>query len=193
MSDIDNQGQGEIQDENSQGLDEKKEDVKINIEDIKKQITAEFDKKYKSEIAGLNKKVSELTTAKMSTEERAEYEKKQLQEELAAYKSLSIQATKKEALIAAGIDPGYSKFIHGDTEDDITNAVKDLAELLERDKGAAKKELLGSVTKRPESGSAGGGMSIAKFNTMNQNEKAEWTRRNPEDWERLREEMLKKK
>jgi membrane protease subunit (stomatin/prohibitin family) len=191
MSDLTTEVKEEIQEPSAQK--EIKDKKEFDIEDIKKQIMTEFDKKYKTEISGLNKKVSELTKEKMTTEERAAYEIKQKDEELREYKTKVIGTTKKEALIQAGVDPRYSRFITGDSEDDILESVTALAELLAEDRGKVKSDILYSTAKKPESGLSVDTISLEKFNQMNQTQKAEWTKKNPEEWTRLREQMLKKK
>ena len=191
MSDLTTEVKEEIQEPSAQK--EIKDKKEFDIEEIKKQLMTEFDKKYKTEISGLNKKVSELTKEKMTTEERAAYEIKQKDEELREFKTKVIGTAKKEALIQAGVDPRYSRFITGDSEEDIVESVTALSELLASDRGKVKSDLLFANAKKPESGTPGNTISFEKFNQMNQTEKAEWTRKNPDQWLSLREQMLKKK
>ena len=134
--------------EEKQELNEEQvtEQVQTDVNVKSESSSIEQDEKAKQEIAGLNRKISELTKAKtdfesklkqeqlakMTEKERIEEEKKQLKldrEELKKERRLS---TIDRLLYKNGLDPEkFAKRVHGDTSDEIAEDIKELKELFD--------------------------------------------------------------
>ena len=123
---------------------EKQVQTDVNVES--KSSSIEQDEKAKQEIAGLNRKISELTKAKtefesklkqeqlakMSEKERLQEEKKQLEIDRAELKKERRLSTIDRLLYKAGLDPEkFSTRVHGDTADEIAEDIKELKELFD--------------------------------------------------------------
>ena len=117
---------------------EKKE---LNIEDRIAEIEKNLEAKYKSQIAGLDKKVSEQSKkleeaelAKLDEKTRAAEEIRIAQEERDRIKN-ETEALRRErliekALIEAGLDPKFSDRIKGKEPEEIAEDVKNFKEFL---------------------------------------------------------------
>ncbi len=101
---------------------------------------AELENRYKSEIKGLNRRISErekelkaYEREKMSEEEKREAERKELEEARVALererKSFTTQKLIESELQSVGLSLDFAKRIHGETEDEIKADVQALNEL----------------------------------------------------------------
>lgn len=160
------EGQATTQDQDNN------EDFSAKLEEAKKELRAEIEQSLKSEIGGLNRKVSEkdkeikaLEREKMSDAEKA----KSIIDEANA---IAAKATKEyqESMIAkhlfsVGLDKGkFANYIKGETEEEIESAVKVLNETIE----ARAKELNKSFVDKTLGGEApkGGSAPAEKTITM---------------------------
>ena len=113
----------------------------VQVEEPKVEPTdklAELEEKYKKELAGLNKRNSELEkkvkateAEKMTEAERLEAERKELQAEKDAIKreKINLQITKE--LASVGLPADFANRISGETEDEIKADVKALNKYLD--------------------------------------------------------------
>lgn len=107
------------------------------IQDIEK-IKKELEERFKAEIAGLNRKVSEaekkakeLEKSKMTAEELAKAEKEELEAERNALKARARELAIKDALVDVGLPKDLAKSISGETEEEIRASAKALKGLLD--------------------------------------------------------------
>lgn len=118
------------------------EQEQVVEENTIEQRMAALEAKYKSEIAGLNRKVSEKDEAvkryereKMSDTERLEAERKEIEAERAKIeserKTLTNQKITEAELRNAGLSLEFAKRIHGETEAEIKADVQALKEMFE--------------------------------------------------------------
>ena len=97
----------------------------INIEEITKKVTAEVEAKYKNEISGLNRKVTESEKAyklRLSEEERTKAEADEK-------RKLYLERYVKLAVKAAGFDESFSELFSGVDEEDIDKRVSSFDKL----------------------------------------------------------------
>lgn len=105
------------------------------MEKMKSDLQTDFDKKYKAQIAGLDRKNQELSKelesekmAHMKAEERREYEAKQREQALAereaAIKQRDIDFHKMRLLAKYGLDETFMNRIYGDTPEALEEDIK---------------------------------------------------------------------
>ena len=140
----------------------------------------------RNEIEDLRKSLSERMTA----EELKEQEKRQVQtdfenlkNELESVKSErqkeKLDAFKIRSISEAGLNPKLFDVIDGQTEDDIKNKIKLMAELESTKAEAIKKDLMNQ--NEPANGSGeSGGITQEKFNQMSLAERTAFFKANPE-------------
>jgi hypothetical protein len=129
----------QVQDVNQEQVDETKQDSQLNVEELIAQKTAEIAEQYKKELAGLNKRNSELEKKiklteqeKMTEAERLEAERKELQAEKDAIKREKINLQIIKELASVGLPADFANRISGETEDEIKADVKALKEFLDK-------------------------------------------------------------
>lgn len=129
----------QVQDVNQEQVGETKQDSQLNVEELIAQKTAEIAERYKKEIAGLNKRNSELEKKvklteqeKMTEAERLEAERKELQAEKDAIKREKINLQIIKELASVGLPPDFANRISGETEDEIKADVKAMKEFLDK-------------------------------------------------------------
>lgn len=127
---------------------------------------ADIEKRFKTEINGLNrrnseleKKLEEAEKAKMTEKERAEFDLKRAKEEADKARreaqEFQLERTRLERLYAAGLDADAAGFVGGGTPEEIDERVKKLNEYIER-RASARVEA--EVKKRFDgAGKPGGG------------------------------------
>lgn len=90
-------------------------------------LKADLEKKYKAEIAGLNRKVSELAQAKAETENAGKSELQKVQEQIAAItrerEELRVAALRERLAHAGGLDPEDVELLTGMDEESILRQV----------------------------------------------------------------------
>lgn len=103
---------------------------------------AEIEKRFKTEIDGLNrrnslleKKLEEAEKEKMSEKERAEYDLKKVREEADKARreaqEFQLERIRLARLYEAGLDEKAAAFVGGGTEEEIQQRVKTLTEFIE--------------------------------------------------------------
>ena len=114
----------QVQDVNQEQVDETKQDSQLNVEELIAQKTAEIAEQYKKELAGLNKRNSELEKKvklteqeKMTEAERLEAERKELQAEKDAIKREKINLQIIKELASVGLPADFANRISGESED----------------------------------------------------------------------------
>ena len=107
------------------------EDQTVTREQFEKELAAlkkQYESEAKKEIAGLNRKVSELTQAKKDAEDAGKSELQKLQErmdEIDREKAeLRMVALREKAARTAGLDPKYDHLITGTDEQSIGKSVE---------------------------------------------------------------------
>ena len=128
----------QVQDVNQEQVDETKQDSQLNVEELIAQKTAEIAEQYKKELAGLNKRNSELEKKvklteqeKMTEAERLEAERKELQAEKDAIKREKINLQIIKELASVGLPADFANRISGESEDEIKADVKALNKFLD--------------------------------------------------------------
>ena len=128
----------QVQDVNQEQVDETKQDSQLNVEELIAQKTAEIAEQYKKELAGLNKRNSELEKKvklteqeKMTEAERLEAERKELQVEKDAIKREKINLQIIKELASVGLPADFANRISGESEDEIKADVKVLNKFLD--------------------------------------------------------------
>ncbi len=114
----------------------------VQVEEPKVESTdklVELEEKYKKELAGLNKRNSELEKKvklteqeKMTETERLEAERKELQAEKDAIKREKINLQIIKELASVGLPQEFAKRISGTTEEEIEQDVLDLKSFLDK-------------------------------------------------------------
>lgn len=112
----------------------------------------EIEEKYKKEIAGLNKRVSEfekktkaLEAEKLTEAEKIALAQKELEEERTTLKTQLREYTIKEALVGAGLSVELARSISGESKEEIAASVKTLKGILDSE---AKKIADAEINKR---------------------------------------------
>lgn len=151
---VEKQEQVESQD-NSQDT----KDIETMIAEANEKLKSELEERYKKEIAGLNKRNSELEgkvkkteLEKMSEAERIEAERKELEAEKQTIKQQKIDLMVAKELANSGLPEEFAKRISGETEDEIKADVKWLKDFLtskahELSEGEIAKRLAGDTPK----------------------------------------------
>lgn len=104
---------------------------------------AEVEKRFKTEINGLNrrnseleKKLEEMEKAKMSEKERVEYDLQKAKEEAEKARreahEFQLARTRLEKLFASGLDADAADFVGGATPEEIEGRIKKLNDYIER-------------------------------------------------------------
>lgn len=137
---------------------------------------AEIEKKYKSEIAGLNRKVSEtekkareLELEKLSEEEKLKKILEDQKNEIAQNEKIKRDLLIGNKLLSAGLQPEkYAKRVIGMTEDEIENDILELKNLLKSDAELlAEKKINEKLSgKTPEAGASISEMTRAQFEAL---------------------------
>lgn len=137
-------------------------DEQVQVEEPKVELDnklVELEEKYKKELAGLNKRNSELEKKvklteqeKMTEAERIEAERKELQAEKDSIKRERINLQIIKELASVGLPADFANRISGETEDEIKADVKALNKFLderahERSEAEIAKRLKGEVPK----------------------------------------------
>lgn len=167
------------------------------MEKMKADLQADFDKKYKSQIAGLDRKNQELAkelesekVAHMKAEERREYEAKQREQALAeresAIKQRDIDFHKMRLLAKYGLDEGFMPRIQGETPEALEEDIKSLKSYI------TDKFVNPEVNTRLASGPkpAGGSgqsdtgnlLTMEKYVKMKSDELRDYQKSNPKGW-----------
>jgi len=157
----------------------------VQVEEPKVDSTiAELEERYKKELAGLNKRNSELEkkvkateAEKMTEAERLEAERKELQAEKDAIKREKINLQIIKELASVGLPADFANRISGETEDEIKADVKALNKFLderahERSEAEIAKRLKGEVPKGGESKKKLSEDEISKLPTREERQKA---------------------
>jgi hypothetical protein len=143
----------------SQAKEQDTQDIEKMIAEANAKLKAELEERYKKEIAGLNKRNSELEgkvkkteLEKMSEAERIEAERKELEAEKQAIKQQKIDLMVAKELANSGLPEEFAKRISGETEDEIKADVKWLKDFLtskahELSEGEIAKRLGGEAPK----------------------------------------------
>ncbi len=169
------------------------------MEKMKSDLQADFDKKYKSQIAGLDRKNQELAKeleseklAHMKAEERREYEAKQREQQLeereTAIKKRDIDFHKMRLLAKYGLDENFMPRIQGDTPEALEEDIKILKSFM------TDKYVNPEVNTRLASGpkpAGGSGTSDAgasaltmdKYTKMKLDELKSYQREHPKEWQ----------
>jgi len=112
----------------------------------------EIEEKYKKEIAGLNKRVSEfekktkaLEAEKLTEAEKIALAQKDLEEERTTLRNQLKEYTIKEALVGAGLSIELARSISGESKEEIAASVKTLKGILDSE---AKKIADAEINKR---------------------------------------------
>lgn len=121
----------------SQAKEQDTQDIEKMIAEANAKLKAELEERYKKEIAGLNKRNSELEgkvkkteMEKMSEAERIEAERRELEAEKQAIKQQKIDLMVARELASSGLPEEFAKRISGETEDEIKADVKWLKDFL---------------------------------------------------------------
>ena len=121
----------------SQAKEQDTQDIEKMIAEANAKLKAELEERYKKEIAGLNKRNSELEgkvkkteLEKMSEAERIEAERKELEAEKQTIKQQKIDLMVAKELANSGLPEEFAKRISGETEDEIKADVKWLKDFL---------------------------------------------------------------
>ena len=121
----------------SQAKEQDTQDIETMIAEANAKLKAEQEERYKKEIAGLNKRNSELEgkvkkteLEKMSEAERIEAERKELEAEQQTIKQQKIDLMVAKELANSGLPEEFAKRISGETEDEIKADVKWLKDFL---------------------------------------------------------------
>ena len=121
----------------SQDKSQDTQDIETMIAEANAKLKTELEERYKKEIAGLNKRNSELEgkvkkteLEKMSEAERIEAERKELEAEKQTIKQQKIDLMVAKELANSGLPEEFAKRISGETEDEIKADVKWLKDLL---------------------------------------------------------------
>ena len=121
----------------SQAKEQDTQDIEKMIAEANAKLKAELEERYKKEIAGLNKRNSELEVKvkkteleKMSEAERIEAERKELEAEKQTIKQQKIDLMVAKELANSGLPEEFAKRISGETEDEIKADVKWLKDFL---------------------------------------------------------------
>ena len=174
----------QVQDVNQEQVDETKQDSQLNVEELIAQKTAEIAEQYKKELAGLNKRNSELEKKvklteqeKMTEAERLEAERKELQAEKDAIKREKINLQIIKELASVGLPADFANRISGETEDEIKADVMALNKFLderahERSEAEIAKRLKGEVPKGGETKTKLTEAEIEKLPTREERQKA---------------------
>ena len=143
----------------SQAKEQDTKDIETMIAEANAKLKAELEERYKKEIAGLNKRNSELESKvkkteleKMSEAERIEAERKELEAEKQTIKQQKIDLMVAKELANSGLPEEFAKRISGETEDEIKADVKWLKDFLtskarELSEGEIAKRLAGDAPK----------------------------------------------
>ena len=143
----------------SQAKEQGTKDIETMIAEANAKLKAELEERYKKEIAGLNKRNSELEgkvkkteLEKMSEAERIEAERKELEAEKQTIKQQKIDLMVAKELANSGLPEEFAKRISGETEDEIKADVKWLKDFLtskahELSEGEIAKRLGGEAPK----------------------------------------------
>jgi len=143
----------------SQAKEQDTQDIEKMIAEANAKLKAELEERYKKEIAGLNKRNSELESKvkkteleKMSEAERIEAERKELEAEKQTIKQQKIDLMVAKELANSGLPEEFAKRISGETEDEIKADVKWLKDFLtskarELSEGEIAKRLAGDAPK----------------------------------------------
>ena len=121
----------------SQAKEQGTKDIETMIAEANAKLKTELEERYKKEIAGLNKRNSELEgkvkkteLEKMSEAERIEAERKELEAEKQTIKQQKIDLMVAKELANSGLPEEFAKRISGETEDEIKADVKWLKDFL---------------------------------------------------------------
>ena len=121
----------------SQAKEQGTKDIETMIAEANAKLKAELEERYKKEIAGLNKRNSELEgkvkkaeQEKMTEAERIEAERKELEAEKQTIKQQKIDLMVAKELANSGLPEEFAKRISGETEDEIKADVKWLKDFL---------------------------------------------------------------
>lgn len=143
----------------SQAKEQDTKDIETMIAEANAKLKSELEERYKKEIAGLNKRNSELEgkvkkteLEKMSEAERIEAERKELEAEKQTIKQQKIDLMVAKELASSGLPEEFAKRISGETEEEIKADVKWLNDFLtkkahELSQGEIAKRLGGDVPK----------------------------------------------
>ena len=143
----------------SQAKEQGTKDIETMIAEANAKLKSELEERYKKEIAGLNKRNSELEgkvkkteLEKMSEAERIEAERKELEAEKQTIKQQKIDLMVAKELANSGLPEEFAKRISGETEDEIKADVKWLKDFLtskahELSEGEIAKRLAGDAPK----------------------------------------------
>lgn len=116
------------------------QDFDAKIEALK----ADLEKKYKTEIAGLNRKVTELTQAKAEAENTGKSELEKVQEQISEItrerEDLRVAALRERLAHAGGLDPEDVELLTGTDEDAIQKQVDRLKAKAEKAAAEALKK-----------------------------------------------------
>ena len=121
----------------SQAKEQGTQGIETMIAEANAKLKTELEERYKKEIAGLNKKNSELEgkvkkteQEKMTEAERIEAERKELEAEKQTIKQQKIDLMVAKELANSGLPEEFAKRISGETEDEIKADVKWLKDFL---------------------------------------------------------------
>lgn len=134
----------QVEDENQQPVEAKPKEAEktTDIDARLKEIEANLESKYKSQIAGLDRKVSELTKekeeielSKLDDKTRAEEEIKRAQAEkdkiLAETERIKLDRVIDKALFDSGLSSDLASRIQGNNENEVLKDVKSFKEMLD--------------------------------------------------------------
>lgn len=171
---------------------------------MKAEIQSDFDKKYKSQMDGLNRRNTELEKelesekkAHMKAEERQEYERKQYEQNItdreAALQRQTTEFHKMRLLAKYNLDESFMPRIQGEKPEEIEADIKSLLTFLD------SKYVNPKINERLASGpkpaapaaaaSAGAGespeMTLKKIAAMPTDDFKRWHKEHPDDWKAL--------
>ena len=159
----------------------------VQVEEPKVESTdklVELEERYKKELAGLNKRNSELEkkvkateAEKMTEAERLEAERKELQAEKDAIKREKINLQIVKELASVGLPADFANRISGETEDEIKADAKALKDFLDKkahelSEAEIAKRLKGEVPKGGETKKKLTEAEIEKLPTREERQKA---------------------
>jgi hypothetical protein len=117
------------------------------VQELIAKALAEQAEKYKSEISGLNRRVSEidkekqeLAKAKMSDVEKLDFERKEAEKARKLAEDYRLNLVKLDALAKEGLPTDYADYIHSPDEMTMREKIKALKALREKEIAEARKQ-----------------------------------------------------
>lgn len=133
------EGQGKAPSEQGQVQSEQDKAKSKTVEELLAEQKAELEKRYQSEISGLNRKVSEfentvkgLQKERMTEEERKKAEQDELKAEREALRLERRALMVQNACVSVGLDPNrFAKRLIGETQEELTADAQGLMDFIE--------------------------------------------------------------